>query len=315
VAEPGAGDSRAADLPRVFPGTPGGVGRKGPLLRAATYVLNLLEVGLGRVPGVKKLYARRLAGLAPREVAIPLDRPDPGLAGFRALHLSDIHAGPFLGGEAAGILLKKSGEAAPEAVFLSGDLIAQGDGDLELLDPLLDGLSPPLGVFAVTGNHEFFHGNPDLFAERLSSRRIQVLRNRGVRLEREGGSIWICGVDDPGEGRPDLDAALEGRREGEPAILLCHHPDFFPAAAKAGVTLQVSGHTHGGQVRVLGWTPMSHTRLGYLAGLFSQGESFLYVSRGIGAILLPLRIGAPPELPVLTFPSGRSREGRGGGEA
>ena len=285
-----------------YPGTPGGMGRNGTVLRAFTRVLNLLEVGLGLVPGVRRFYGRSLARLAAGEVSLPLEPSRrPALSGLRAAHLSDIHAGPFLGRRESRLLLEKVKAAEPEIVFFTGDLIAQGDGDLELLSPLLEGLDPPLGAFAVTGNHEHFHGDPATFTERLSSLGVRVLRNQGVRVERGRSSLWVCGVDDPGEGRPDLEAALAGRREGEPAVLLCHHPDFFPLAARAGVALQVSGHTHGGQVRFFGITPLKHTRLGYMEGLFREGESLLYVSRGLGAILLPLRIGAPPELPVLTF--------------
>ncbi len=296
-----AGSPPGENPPREYPGTPGGVGGKGPFLRAVTVLLNLLEVGLGRVPGVKGLYGRGLARLEARERILPLPPSHPVLEGLRVLLVSDIHAGPFLGERQARLLLEKARAASPDMVFLAGDLIAQGDGDLDLLAPFLEGLDPPLGVYAVTGNHEFFHGRPELFEERLSSLGIHVLRNRGVRVRRGGGSVWVCGVDDPGEGEPDLDAALEGRAPGEPALLLCHHPDFFPLAARAGVVLQASGHTHGGQVKILGRAPMRHTRLGYLEGLFRKGESLLYVSRGVGAILLPLRIGAPAELPVLAF--------------
>ncbi len=290
--------------PREYPGTPGGEGRKGPLLKAVTAFLNLVEVGLGCIPGVKGFYRRELERLEARERVLPCDPGQGALEGLRIALVSDIHAGPFLGEGQARLILEKVRAARPEMIFLAGDLIAQGDRDLDLLAPFLEGLDSPLGVYAVTGNHEFFHGDPEIFTERLSSAGIQVLRNRGVRVERGEGTFWICGVDDPGEGNPDLGAALEGKAAGEPALLLCHHPDFFPVAAREGVVLQVSGHTHGGQVRLPGWVPMRHTRLGYLEGLFREGESLLYVSRGIGAILLPLRLGAPAELPILSFRGG-----------
>ena len=274
-------------------------------------MLNLVEVGLGRVPGVKGFYGRELDRLEARERVLPCGPAHRVLEGFRFALVTDVHAGPFLGESQARLLLEKVRAAAPEAVFLTGDLIAQGDRDLDILAPLLEGLDPPLGVYAVTGNHEFFHGDPEVFTRRLSSAGIQVLRNRGVRVERGGGTFWICGVDDPGEGDPDLGAALEGKVPGEPALLLCHHPDFFPVAVREGVVLQVSGHTHGGQVRLLGRAPMSHTRFGYMEGLFREGESLLYVSRGVGAILLPLRLGAPAELPVLSFRVEKSLPGKG----
>ncbi len=290
-------------LPGFYAGTPGKRGRKGWFLRGVTTFLNFVERSLGRVPWVKDAYGRILAGLEAKDVLLPVREDLPALEGLRIALLSDLHAGPFLGKEEARRILEVTRAASPDLVCLCGDLIAMGNSDLDLLEPLLAGLDPPLGTFAVTGNHEFFHGDPALLQARLEERGIRVLRNRGIRVERGGGSLWVCGVDDPGEGEPDLEAALEGRRDGEPAILLCHHPDFFPRAAREGIVLQVSGHTHGGQFRFFRRALVAHTRLGYLQGLFRRGESLLYVSGGVGAILLPWRIGAPPELPVLVFPS------------
>jgi len=128
---------------------------------------------------------------------------------------------------------------------------------------------------------------------------VRVLMNRGQRLEFGGRSLWLCGVDDLTEGRPDLDAALRGRRADEPTVLISHHPDVFRVASRAGVDLQLSGHTHGGQIRLLGWSPYHHSRLGYEAGLYRHGRGQLFVSRGAGVSLLPLRIGTRAEVSLL----------------
>jgi predicted MPP superfamily phosphohydrolase len=130
---------------------------------------------------------------------------------------------------------------------------------------------------------------------------VRVLTNVGVRLQRDGATLWLCGVDDLTEGEPDLRAALHGREEGEPAVLLSHHPDFFFEAAAADVDLTLSGHTHGGQIRIGGWAPLHHSRLGYQKGWYEMEGCRLYVGRGVGVTLLPLRIGAPPEIPMLRF--------------
>jgi predicted MPP superfamily phosphohydrolase len=105
-------------------------------------------------------------------------------------------------------------------------------------------------------------------------------------------------VDDATEGRPDLSRALQGSREDEPVVLLSHHPDLFDAAAAAGVDLTLAGHTHGGQIAPVG-RALRHTRSGYWAGRFESRHAQLYVGRGVGVSLLPLRIGAPGEVPIL----------------
>ena len=121
-----------------------------------------------------------------------------------------------------------------------------------------------------------------------------MLLNRGVRLEHRGSRLWLGGVDDRTEGEPDVAAALDGRAPGEPAVLLSHHPDVFHQAAEHDIDLQLSGHTHGGQVKLFGWTPWAHSR--FVAGLYRRGDAQLYVGRGAGVTAFPLRIGARPEV-------------------
>ena len=97
----------------------------------------------------------------------------------------------------------------------------------------------------------------------------------------------------------DLGAALAGRREDEPAVLLSHHPDLFVESARHDIALQLSGHTHGGQVRLFGWAPITHSRNGYYSGLYERNGSRLYVGRGVGVSFAPVRVGARPEVPIL----------------
>ena len=160
-------------------------------------------------------------------------------------------------------------------------------------------MQPPLGVFAVHGNHEY-HASYDPLRWRavLEGCGVEILTNRGRRLTRGDAGLWLCGVDDLVRGEPDLGRALHGRAHDEPAILLSHHPDFFVESAEH-VDLQLSGHTHGGQVTILGRTPLRHTRYHYWAGHFTRGESQLYVGRGVGTSFLPIRIGAPAEIAIV----------------
>jgi predicted MPP superfamily phosphohydrolase len=179
-------------------------------------------------------------------------------------------------------------------------LINHHEAELELLAPALERLRSPLGVFAVPGNHDYVGaGRIERWEAYLEARGVRVLRNRGVRLTHRGGPLWLCGVDDLTEGEPRLAEALAGRRVGEPSLLLSHHPDLFLEASARGVDLQLSGHTHGGQVRFFGWAPMHHSRHGWVNGLYERGASRLYVGRGAGVTALPIRIGTRSEITLL----------------
>jgi len=189
----------------------------------------------------------------------------------------------------------------PDLVCLGGDLINMELAELELLDRALRHLHAPLGLFAVPGNHDFVRPGEldEAWVEHLESRGVRVLRNRGQRLAHRGRSLWLCGVDDLTEGQPRLDEALQGRRPDEPTLLLSHHPDFFREASAHGIDLQLSGHTHGGQVRLFGWAPYRHSRCGYVQGIYERGRSRLFVGRGAGVSLFPLRIGTRGEVTLL----------------
>ena len=128
---------------------------------------------------------------------------------------------------------------------------------------------------------------------------VTTLINRGIRIEQNGSSLWLGGVDDLRRGDPDLAAALRGRRPRESTILLSHNPDIFPEAAAEGVDLTLSGHTHGGQIRLFGWAPITHSKFRYRDGIYRIGASRLFLGRGAGSTAVPLRIGANPEVPIL----------------
>ena len=159
------------------------------------------------------------------------------------------------------------------------------------------------GSFACLGNHDFWAG-PDAVERELERAGIRVLRNRGVLLERSGDGLWLCGVDDPWNGRFDLPAALRGRPEGTATVLLSHQPNTWRRAQKLGIDLQLSGHTHGGQLAML-WLhrSLSLARIitPFVAGLYRGGKSYLYVNRGAGSVMPMVRIGARPEVTELTL--------------
>lgn len=252
-----------------------------------------------RLPPGRWLHARALRDLEVTELEAPISRGHAGLDGLKIAFLSDVHAGSFMNeGDLCGIF-ETVASHEPDLVCLGGDLINTRDREILLYREPLRRIAPPLGVFAVPGNHDHFYGKDlGIWQAFLESQGVQVLVNRGVRVERGEASLWVAGVDDLTEGDPWLADALQGHRDEEPVLLLTHHPDFFFEAAAAGVDLTLAGHTHGGQVKIVDWIPLKHSLFDYHAGEFVEEGARLYVSRGVGVTFLPLRVGAPPEIVV-----------------
>lgn len=279
-------------------------GPRRPWRRFLSQLMGAVNELLDKLPPGRWLHRRVLRGLELPLLAAPLRRGGPGLEGLTVAFLADLHAGSFMGEEDLVRVFAAVAARRPDLVCLGGDLINTRNQEILLLRKPLALLDPPLGVFAVPGNHDHFYGREiALWEEFLRSRGVRVLVNRGVRVERGGAGLWLAGVDDLTEAEPDLAAALAGARPGEPVLLLSHHPDFFFEAAAAGVELTLSGHTHGGQIRRLKGL-MGHTRFGWWEGGFLLEESLLYVSRGVGVTLLPFRAGAAPEAPVFRLERG-----------
>lgn len=277
-------------------------GRRTALRRFVAMATAACNRGLDRLPWLHRLHRRVRAQLELPELSLPLRAGAPGIDGLRLAFVSDVHAGSFLDEDDLEELFARVQDAGPDLVLLGGDLINTREREILMFRRALTRLRPRFGTFAVPGNHDHFFG-PDigLWTAFLQEHGVEVLLNRGCRVEHGGGSLWLGGVDDLTEGVPDLAAALRGRRGGEPAVLLSHHPDFFFEAAAADVDLTLAGHTHGGQIRLGGWAPIHHSRFGYERGWFVENDCRLYVGRGVGVTVVPLRIDAPPEIPIVTL--------------
>lgn len=242
-----------------------------------------------------------------KPVTVPLARLDPAASGLRIAVLSDVHLTRGLRERSwMAETVATVNEASVDLVAIVGDLV---DGSVDELRadaaPLRD-LRAPLGTFFVTGNHEFFSG-ADEWAAFLPTLGVRVLRNERIEIRHNGVVLDLAGVDDVvGEregGGPDLPAALGDRDRSRTAILLAHQPVLAEEAADQGVDLQISGHTHGGQL----WPIHYLVRLqqGHVAGLDRIGDTVLYTSRGVGSWGPPVRVGAPPEISILTLRSTR----------
>jgi predicted MPP superfamily phosphohydrolase len=246
-----------------------------------------------------------LANSAPavRRVPITLNGLDPALEGLRIVTFSDAHLSATYGGRRFERLVEMVNEQRPDVVAIVGDLV---DGDVreqrDEVAPLADLVSEQ-GVYFVTGNHEYFV-DTRAWMRHLPTLGIDVLRNERVAISRGEASFDLAGIDDrtaqssgvPGHGA-DLDEALDGRDDATPLVLLAHQPVMVEQARTAGVDLQLSGHTHGGQL----WPFDYAIRLDQPAveGLSRHGNTQLYVTAGAGYWGPPMRIGARPEITVV----------------
>lgn len=227
------------------------------------------------------------------------------VAGLRVAHLSDLHI-DFTGEAQTRRAVAAANAAGPDVIVLTGDFITRvADGALEALVPLLSSLRAPHGVFACLGNHDYMSSTAPLIRT-LERCGIEVLVNRALPLM--GGQLHMVGLDDGLMGRPDLAAALRSVPEGAPVILLAHEPDLAdrtrPLLAQRGhPAVQLSGHSHGGQVRLPGIGATVLPRMGrrYPMGVYRLDDLALYVSRGVGVSGISFRLACPAEVAIHTL--------------
>jgi len=246
--------------------------------------------------------ASALGQVAVRPVRVQLRRLPAGLSGFKIVQLTDVHIGPTIGREWLEGIVARVNALEPDLVVITGDLVDGSVAELrEHTAPLAD-LRAKKGVYFVTGNHEYYSGADEWIAE-LGRLGIRVLRNERVAIGEGEDSFDLAGVDDWASGRfggghgPDLERALAGRDPERELLLLAHQPKQFTQAVAMGVGLQLSGHTHGGQI----WPWGYFVRLDqpHVQGLSREGDAQIYVSRGTGYWGPPMRVGAPPEITLV----------------
>jgi len=231
----------------------------------------------------------------------------PAMDGFRIAQLSDLHLEPFTTAEDILHSVQLCNSLKPDMVALTGDFVTHTARPAPQLAELLSLLEAPYGVYASLGNHDFASGAPEVIRA-LTERKIPVLRNEIRRIRTDNGTLVLGGFDSRYVNEPDVRKTLQDWKQNQPLVLMMHEPDAADTIAAAGVkALQISGHTHGGQLVFRGRAPMSlrRARYGkkYLAGRYEVGGLQMYVNRGIGCVGVPLRIGCPPEVTELTLRS------------
>lgn len=240
------------------------------------------------------------------ELVIRIPKLPRSLDGFTLVQLTDLHVGPFIQRRFMDELVRRANALKPDLVAITGDLV---DGTVPRLGGFvaaLGNLHARYGSFFVTGNHDYSSG-AEAWVAHLGSLGIPSLRNRHVRIGDAGGSFDLVGVDDWHGGRRlgqkgyDLEQALVGRNPERASVLLAHQPANFKVAAERGVDLQISGHTHGGQLFPM--TALIGLSWEHSAGHYQHGDSHIYVSRGCGFWGPPMRLGSPPELVKLVLTS------------
>ncbi len=240
------------------------------------------------------------------DVPVQLPRLPPALSGLSVLQISDLHVGPTIRDREVRRVVEVTNAARPDVVAITGDLVDGSVPELRAVIGELAGLRSRYGVYFVTGNHEYYSGVGPWVAE-LRRIGIRVLRNervavgdrspRGASLDLAGTDDWRSGGLAPGHG-PDLARALAGRDPERALVLLQHQPHGVEEAIRAGAGLQLSGHTHGGQI--FPFTLLVSAVYRYWKGLYpvreGDAEGHVFVSRGTGYWGPPMRLGSPPEI-------------------
>ena len=232
------------------------------------------------------------------------------LNGFTVAVLSDFHYDPYFSIHPLHAAIAMVNRLHPDLIALTGDFVSVplvGDETkaafaAEPCARLLRQMTAPRGLWAVMGNHDDAT-DPEHVTHALQAENIRVLANQSEPIEQDDARFWLAGVNDVISGTADLSKTMHGVPAGEPVILLAHEPDFADEASEYPIDLQLSGHSHGGQIRIPFLPPLYLPELAkkYVWGTYHVGPLTLHTSAGLGTIGIPMRLNCPPEVTVLTL--------------
>ncbi|HZW92913.1 MAG TPA: metallophosphoesterase [Candidatus Eremiobacteraceae bacterium] len=230
---------------------------------------------------------------------------------FTVAILSDFHYDPYFSAHPLRAAIPMVNSLHPDLIVLTGDFVSvpeigkkkRGANDAEPCAQLLRQLAgAPHGLWAVLGNHDY-ETDPDHVTHALQAENIRVLANQSDAIERNGARIWLAGVTDVLSWTADLSETLHRVPSGEAVIMLAHEPDFADEASRFPIDLQLSGHSHGGQIRIPLLPPLYLPPLArkYILGTYHIRDLTLYTNAGIGTVMVPMRLNCPPEITLLTL--------------
>jgi predicted MPP superfamily phosphohydrolase len=243
------------------------------------------------------------------KVTLRLRRLAPAFQGLRIAQISDIHMGGWMNAERLERVADLVIEQKPDLFLLTGDFLTghifdgTSEEHLQRLITILSPLAKSVPSYAVLGNHDYWT-NAGAVREMLRSSGITDLTNSVFAITRGNDRLYLCGVDDIWEGDVRLDEVIEDLASDAPAILLAHEPDFADLSSRTGrFGLQISGHSHGGQVVIPFYGPIVLPYLGqkYPSGLYRVGGMVQYTNRGVGMLDPPVRFNCPPEITLFTL--------------
>lgn len=269
----------------------------------------LWAAGLVLAPAAAAGYARWLepVWLDTERIEVPHARLPQPLNGLKIAQFSDLHLGyHFAAGDLAPIV-QTINSLQPDLICFTGDFVDYAIAETEAAAAAqqLAELYAPLGKFAVLGNHDYYGRQTELIVRSLAAGGFRTLRNKAMQLEHQGTAWTIAGVEDLFERKADWHTPLSGVPKEQFTLLLSHCPDLADYALKYAVDLQLSGHSHGGQVRLPLYGALFTPRFGskYVKGLYDlgKGKLKLYVNRGIGVSTLPVRFACRPEVTLITL--------------
>jgi hypothetical protein len=272
---------------------------------------SFLGLSAGALGGLG-LYAGEISRheLSIEQHTIKLERLPEAFRGVRIVQISDFHYAEFTEAYFLREMVQQVNRLQPDLVLLTGDFISFGPlpysyarTHMPECAAILSGITCPQR-WAILGNHDTQVG-PEYVIGPLRDHGIPVLRNQYHPIERDGGRLWLAGLGSAclNDSFPDRGIPRQAIGGKDPIIVLAHEPDILPEIARYNVDLMLSGHTHGGQIRIPFLPPLILPDFGknFVEGLFRHGGTQLYVNRGIGAVGAPFRLNCPPEITVLTL--------------
>jgi predicted MPP superfamily phosphohydrolase len=242
------------------------------------------------------------------EVTLPIINLPGAFQNFTITLLTDIHSSVFMGKETMKKYVRAANELRSNVIAVAGDFVNSMIEEVYPFTEAFSELKAVDGVFGVLGNHDYFTGQVDLLSKEIDDCGIKLLLDDRATLTKGSERMYIIGADDTGSpihAAAHFDVVLRGTEAQAPKILLCHRPYFFRQAAERDIDLTLSGHTHGGQIvfAKLGNDVIAPARMvsHYVAGLYTRGNSKMYISRGIGTVGIPIRMNCPPEITKFTL--------------